>query len=79
MAIVWGIHRWPVISPQSVSNAEMFPFDDVIKDGWQNIAELYELFRILNSTQLIPHQALIDTRTCVYAPYLFSYQIDMIR
>ena len=31
LAFVWGIHRGPVDSPHKwPSNAEMFPFDDVI-------------------------------------------------
>ena len=31
LAFVKGIHRWPGVFPsQTVSNAEMFPIDDVI-------------------------------------------------
>ena len=35
LAFVWGIHRGPVqFSAQMASNAEMFPFDDVIMWCW---------------------------------------------
>ena len=47
LAFVRGIRRWPVNSPHKgpVSNAEMFPFDDVITKsvamvGWHNLLEL---------------------------------------
>ena len=39
LAFVRGIHRWPVNSPhKGPVTRKMFPFDDVIMTGYQNVA-----------------------------------------
>ena len=42
LAFVWGLHRWPVNSPQKGPvTPKMFPFDDVIMEILNSIMKIY--------------------------------------
>ena len=60
LAFVRGIHRWPVNSPQQkASNADFFPFDDIIRPllllsgslPWPSVGTLKLVFNVSSDSQ----------------------------
>ena len=73
LAFMWGIHRWPVYSPNKWSvTRKMFPFDDVIMQSLSKVYLLFTLFIyillcILNYTMVTSwhRNAFRMAKTCV--------------
>ena len=79
LAFVWGIHRWPVISPHKWSVTwKMYPFEDVIifpvYSVVQNFKRFFPIWHFLIFNVMLPQNWLWVFRVSSLVPVsLFSY------